>query len=110
MTTTQLFLSLAGLIVAVFGSQIIMVKMYVDAKIDGTTATMGTKIGGLETNLGTKIAGLETNLDTKIAGLETNLGTKIGGLSKTFDLLVQYMITHEGKIAILEERTKGKAS
>jgi hypothetical protein len=68
MTNTQLFLSLLGVLVALFGSQIIMVKMYVDAKIDG----------------------------------------KIDPLSKQVDLLVQYMIAHEGKIAVLEDRSKGK--
>lgn len=66
MTNIQLFLSLLGVIVAVFGSQLVMVKMYVDAKIDG----------------------------------------KIDPLAKQVDLLVQYMISHEGRLSKIEERTK----
>ena len=66
MTNIQLFLSLLGVIVAVFGSQLVMVKMYVDAKIDG----------------------------------------KIDPLAKQVDLLVQYMISHEGRLSKVEERTK----
>lgn len=64
MSNIQLFLSLSGVLVALFASQIVMVKMYVDAKIDP--------------------------------------------IAKQVDLLVQYMIDHEGRIASLEERTKGK--
>jgi len=66
LTNIQLFLSLLGVIVAVFGSQLVMVKMYVDAKIDG----------------------------------------KIDPLAKQVDLLVQYMISHEGRLSKIEERTK----
>jgi hypothetical protein len=68
MTNTQLFFSLLGVLVAIFGSQTIMLKMYMDAKIDG----------------------------------------KIDPLAKQVDLLVQYMISHEGRLATLDERTKGK--
>ena len=64
LSNIQLFLSLSGVLVALFASQIVMVKMYVDAKIDP--------------------------------------------IAKQVDLLVQYMIDHEGRIASLEERTKGK--
>lgn len=34
------------------------------------------------------------------------IDAKIDPISKNVDILVQYMISHEGKIARLEERTK----
>jgi hypothetical protein len=88
MTTTQLFLSLVGVMVALFGSQIVMVKMYVDAKIDGAGK----------------------RLDEKIDGGFNTTNSKLDGLTKSVDQLIQYMISHEGRISTLEERTKGKAS
>ena len=38
------------------------------------------------------------------------LDAKTDPIKKQVDLLVNYMILHEGKIAMLEERTKGKSS
>lgn len=36
------------------------------------------------------------------------LNAKIDPVQKQVDMLVQYMVTHEGKIATLEERSGGK--
>jgi hypothetical protein len=40
--------------------------------------------------------------------INAKIDGKIDPLSKQVDMLVQYMILHEGKIATLEERIKGK--
>lgn len=60
MTTTQLFFAIAGLMVTLFGTALVFVKYYVDAKIDP--------------------------------------------VARNVDMLVQYMISHEGRLARLEER------
>jgi ABC-type lipoprotein release transport system permease subunit len=36
------------------------------------------------------------------------MDAKIDPIGKQVDILVQYMISHEGRISILEERTKNK--
>lgn len=64
MTMTNLFFSIAGLLVGQTGILI----LYINAKIDG----------------------------------------KIDPLREQVNLLVQYMISHEGRISILEERTGTK--
>jgi uncharacterized protein (DUF486 family) len=64
MTTDQGVLSVAGLLVTLFGLGIAFFKYYIDAKLDP--------------------------------------------IGKNVDMLVQYMILHEGKIARLEERTGGQ--
>jgi len=38
--------------------------------------------------------------------LKYYIDAKIDPIAKNVDMLVQYMISHEGKIATLEERTK----
>jgi hypothetical protein len=63
-STNQVFFSVAGLLVTLFGLGIAFFKYYIDAKLDP--------------------------------------------IGKNVDMLVQYMISHEGKIARLEERTGGK--
>jgi hypothetical protein len=68
MSNTQLFFALLATVVALFGSQTALLKMYMDAKIDG----------------------------------------KIDPLKQQVDLLVQYMISHEGRLATLDERTREK--
>jgi len=40
------------------------------------------------------------------AWLKLYIDAKIDPVSKNVDMLVQYMISHEGKISKLEERTK----
>jgi len=40
------------------------------------------------------------------AWLKWYIDAKIDPVSKNVDMLVQYMISHEGKISKLEERTK----
>lgn len=62
MSNNQLFFSLVGVLVALFGILITAFKLYLDAKADP--------------------------------------------IKEQVDLLVQYMILHEGKIATLEERTR----
>lgn len=62
MTNPQLFFALLGATIALFGSQTLLLRMYMDAKIDG----------------------------------------KIDPLKQQVDLLVQYMISHEGKLATLD--------
>jgi hypothetical protein len=47
---------------------------------------------------------IDAKLDSKIKPLDT----KIDLIKEQVDMLVQYMISHEGRISILEERTKGK--
>jgi hypothetical protein len=42
-----------------------------------------------------------------IAALIMYINAKLDPISKNVDMLVQYMVSHEGKIARLEERTKG---
>jgi hypothetical protein len=64
MTTDQGVLSVAGLLVTLFGLGIAFFKYYIDAKLDP--------------------------------------------IGKNVDMLVQYMISHEGKIARLEEWKAGQ--
>lgn len=56
-----------------------------------------------------KIIGLFGLIMSIQAGLgKLYLDAKIDPVKKQLDLLVQYMIFHEGKIAMLDERTKTK--
>lgn len=53
------------------------------------------------------IAGLQVALIGLLAGFfKYYLDAKIDPVAKQVDLLVHYMIEHQGKIARLEERTK----
>lgn len=53
------------------------------------------------------VAGLMISLfGLTIAFLKYYLDAKIDPISKSVDTLVQYMVSHEGKISRLEERTK----
>jgi hypothetical protein len=53
------------------------------------------------------LAGLTVTLTGLLAGFfKYYLDAKVDPIAKQVDLLVQYMISHEGKISRLEERTK----
>jgi hypothetical protein len=57
-----------------------------------------------------QIAGLMTvQTGAILTVLILYINAKIDPVKEQVDLLVQYMISHEGKIAILEERTGGPA-
>lgn len=60
---------------------------------------------------GTYIAVVGLLVGILIKYLDARLGqidAKLDPIKEQVDLLVQYMISHEGRIATLEERTKGK--
>lgn len=97
MSTNQMFLSLAGLMVTLFGVALAFVKYYIDARIDAVNAridAVNARIDGVNVRI--------DSLSTRIDSLES----KIDYLTKQMSDLVNYMILHEGKIATLEERTK----
>lgn len=56
------------------------------------------------TGLGLSLGFLKYYIDAKFDGT----GAKIDPIAKNVDLLVQYMVSHEGKISRLEERTSQK--
>lgn len=76
MTTNQLFFAIATLIFALAG----FFKYYLDAKIGG--------------------------VDAKIDGVNASVSAKLDSVASQVNLLVHYMIEHQGKISTLEERTK----
>ena len=53
------------------------------------------------------IAGLNITLLIAAMGfLKYYIDAKIDPIAKNVDMLVQYMISHEGKLSVLEEKTK----
>jgi hypothetical protein len=75
MTNLELFFAILGTLTAMMTAQGILLKFYMDAKID-------------------PIKG-----DVKLY-----IDAKIDPIKDQVDLLVQYMISHEGKIAALEAK------
>lgn len=69
-----------------------------------TNAQLFFAIAGLFTG---QTAILILYINAKIDGKIDGVNGRLDSISKQVDLLVQYMIDHEGRISVLEERTGG---
>ncbi len=98
MSNNQLFFSLAGLMLTMFGMAFAFFKYYIDAKIDPVYKYVDTRFDSVDA----RFDYLEAKFDAKFAALDA----KFDSVNNQLKFLVDYMILHQGKIAVLEERTK----
>ena len=105
MSTNQLFFAMAGLILTVVGMGIGFLKYYIDVRFD----SVNQRFDAVLDSVYQRFTAVNQRFDAVLDSVDqrfTALNQRLDSIDRQLKTLIDFMMQHEGRIAVLEERTR----